>query len=213
MVTLTSDYIGSMCEIKNPLTFTSIGSGRLTSVDDGIIISNVIFTSRVRPFDVILTVNSSIHGVKIYTAKVIFYLTENKILLDEIKGKTDDRRTAFRVKTELPVHVSINGETSSFFRTMNGIIVDMSIKGMMLALPCGLRENTTGNFTCHISKQEISSQFRVVRIVDDMSSRTLAYKRCGCCFEGLGKKEFDIISGYVNKLRAKILREAAIDMN
>ena len=80
MAVLTSDYVGSMCENKNPLTFTPIGSGRLTSVDDGIIISNVIFTSRVRPFDVILTINNPIHGIKIYTAKVTFYLTDDKIL-------------------------------------------------------------------------------------------------------------------------------------
>ena len=213
MAVLTSDYVGSMCEIKNPLTFTPIGSGRLTSVDDGIIISNVIFTSRVRPFDVILTINNPIHGIKIYTAKVTFYLTDDKILLDDIKSKTDDRRTAFRVKTELPVRVNIDDEASSFFGTTNGIIVDMSIKGMMLALPRGLSENTTGSFTCRIDKQDVLGQFRVVRIVDDMRSQTLVYKRCGCCFEGLGKKEFDIISGYVNKLRAKTLREAAIDMN
>ncbi len=202
-------YLGSFCEIKSAATFEKICIGYITDVDENSISldSAVYFSNSVMPleFDSIITVLGKIQGLQVFKTHVIFDASRKHILLGDLDRIVDaDRRCDTRISSDILTLVTISDEPRVAY---DGVIKDISLCGISLWVGKALAIDEIITIQFPMTFDVANTHFCNCRIVRFINAANNNLRKYGCEFVDLKPENRAAIQSFVNKERAKLMKQ------
>lgn len=203
-------YLGSFCEIKSAVTFKKMCIGYIIDVDENnISLGSAIFfpdcASMPSEFDSIITILGKMHGLQVFKTHVIFDAAAKRIsfgTLDRVANV--DRRYEARIPSDILTLVTVSDEPRVGY---DGVIKDISLRGISLWVNKALEIDEVITIQFPMTFDAANTHLCNCRIVRFINAANNTLRKYGCEFVDLKPENRAAIQVFVNKERAKLMKQ------